>query len=312
MALAAALLPQLRSRRGRVVNITSDASVEAYETWGGYGSSKAALDHATRVLAAEEAGVRAYAVDPGDLRTALHQEAFPGEDISDRPEPASVVPALLVLVTGELPGGRYRARRPAAARGGTAGEHHPAPPLPAAPRPARPPSRPRPAAWPATRSGWRWPRREGPGHTTARTLPAAPAPRRPAGGQHQRHAAVGRRHRAPRRGRGRPRLHRPRRRQLGGRAARRARPRPGGARPRRGAPAPGGVRLRVARAAPGRPAPALADPPVAGGRPGGVPRRARPPDPVRLRRGRLADVVAPERLRHPPRQRRDAQRRAAP
>ena len=109
MALAAALLPQLRSRRGRVVNITSDASVEAYETWGGYGSSKAALDLATRVLAAEEADVRAYAVDPGDLRTALHQEAFPGEDISDRPEPASVVPTLLVLVTGELPGGRYRA-----------------------------------------------------------------------------------------------------------------------------------------------------------------------------------------------------------
>ena len=109
MALAAALLPQLRSRRGRVVNITSDASVEAYETWGGYGSSKAALDLATRVLAAEEPDVRAYAVDPGDLRTALHQAAFPGEDIGDRPEPVSVVPSLLVLVTGELPGGRYRA-----------------------------------------------------------------------------------------------------------------------------------------------------------------------------------------------------------
>ena len=90
-------------------SVTSDASVEAYETWGGYGSAKAALDHATRVLAAEEPLVRVYAVDPGDLRTAMHQAAFPGEDISDRPEPATVVPHLLALVTGDLPSGRYRA-----------------------------------------------------------------------------------------------------------------------------------------------------------------------------------------------------------
>ena len=108
MALTAALLPQLRTRSG-VVNLTSDASVEAYETWGGYGSSKAGLDHATRVLAAEEPALRVYAVDPGDMRTQMHQDAFPGEDISDRPEPTVAVPALLRLLEGALPSGRYRA-----------------------------------------------------------------------------------------------------------------------------------------------------------------------------------------------------------
>jgi len=109
IALTSLLLPQLRARGGRVLNVTSDASVEAYETWGGYGSSKAALDHATRVLAAEEPGLRVYAVDPGDLRTAMHQAAFPDDDISDRPEPASVVPRLMALVVGDVPGGRHRA-----------------------------------------------------------------------------------------------------------------------------------------------------------------------------------------------------------
>jgi len=109
IALTAALLPQLRPRAGVVVNLTSDASVEPYETWGGYGSSKAGLDHATRVLAAEEPALRVYAVDPGDMRTQMHQDAFPGEDISDRPEPAAAVPALLRLLEGELPSGRYRA-----------------------------------------------------------------------------------------------------------------------------------------------------------------------------------------------------------
>jgi NAD(P)-dependent dehydrogenase (short-subunit alcohol dehydrogenase family) len=109
IALTSLLLPQLRAREGRVLNVTSDASVEAYETWGGYGSSKAALDHATRVLAAEEPGLRVYAVDPGDLRTAMHQAAFPDDDISDRPEPASVVPRLMALVVGDVPGGRHRA-----------------------------------------------------------------------------------------------------------------------------------------------------------------------------------------------------------
>ena len=109
LALTAALLPQLRAHRGVVVNLSSDAAMEAYETWGGYGSSKAALDHATRVLAAEEPGLRVYAVDPGDMRTQMHQDAFPGEDISDRPEPTVAVPALLRLLDGTLASGRYRA-----------------------------------------------------------------------------------------------------------------------------------------------------------------------------------------------------------
>jgi NAD(P)-dependent dehydrogenase (short-subunit alcohol dehydrogenase family) len=109
VALTSLLLPQLRARRGRILNITSDASVEAYESWGGYGSAKAALDQATRVLAAEEPGLRVYAVDPGDMRTAMHQAAFPGEDISDRPEPDTVVPRLMTLVLGDLPSGRHRA-----------------------------------------------------------------------------------------------------------------------------------------------------------------------------------------------------------
>jgi NAD(P)-dependent dehydrogenase (short-subunit alcohol dehydrogenase family) len=109
LALTAALLPQLRRHSGVVLNLSSDAAVEAYATWGGYGSAKAGLDHASRVLAAEEPRLRVFAVDPGDMRTQMHQDAFPGEDISDRPEPRTVVPALLDLVAGDLPGGRYRA-----------------------------------------------------------------------------------------------------------------------------------------------------------------------------------------------------------
>jgi NAD(P)-dependent dehydrogenase (short-subunit alcohol dehydrogenase family) len=109
VALTAALLPQLRRTRGTVLNLSSDAAVEPYAAWGGYGSSKAALDHASRVLAAEEPALRVYAVDPGDMRTQLHQDAFPGEDVSDRPAPATVVPALLRLLDGALPSGRYRA-----------------------------------------------------------------------------------------------------------------------------------------------------------------------------------------------------------
>ncbi|HEV7886808.1 MAG TPA: SDR family oxidoreductase [Acidimicrobiales bacterium] len=109
LALAQAALPLLRRSRGRILNITSDASVEAYEGWGGYGSSKAALDHISRVMAAEEPDVRVYAVDPGDMRTQMHQEAFPGEDISDRPLPEESVPGLLALIEGSLPNGRYRA-----------------------------------------------------------------------------------------------------------------------------------------------------------------------------------------------------------
>ncbi|HYJ70744.1 MAG TPA: SDR family oxidoreductase [Nocardioidaceae bacterium] len=109
LALIRMLLPGLRTRRGRVVNLSSDAAVEPYEGWGAYGSSKAALDHASAILAVEEPELRVYAVDPGDMRTRMHQDAFPGEDISDRAEPESVVPALLHLVEGDLPSGRYQA-----------------------------------------------------------------------------------------------------------------------------------------------------------------------------------------------------------
>jgi NAD(P)-dependent dehydrogenase (short-subunit alcohol dehydrogenase family) len=93
-----------------VVNITSDAAVEAYEHWGGYGSSKAALDQLTAILAAEHPELRVYAVDPGDMRTQMQQDAFPGEDISDRPPPEESVPGLLALIEGSQPSGRYLAR----------------------------------------------------------------------------------------------------------------------------------------------------------------------------------------------------------
>ena len=91
------------------MNVTSDAAVEGYEGWGGYGSSKAALEQLSNVLAAEQPELRVYWFDPGDMRTAMHQEAFPGEDISDRPEPESVVPALRRLLAERPPSGRYRA-----------------------------------------------------------------------------------------------------------------------------------------------------------------------------------------------------------
>jgi NAD(P)-dependent dehydrogenase (short-subunit alcohol dehydrogenase family) len=109
LALVQAATPALRrARRPRVVNITSDAAVEAYPGWGGYGSAKAALDQLSSVLAAEEPGWLVWSVDPGDLHTRMHQEAFPGEDISDRPEPATVVPALLALIDSDRPSGRVR------------------------------------------------------------------------------------------------------------------------------------------------------------------------------------------------------------
>ena len=95
--------------RATVVNITSDAGVEPYPGWGGYGASKAALEHASRILAVERPDLRVLAVDPGDMRTEMHQDAFPGEDISDRPEPETRVPALLRLIEGDLPSGRYEA-----------------------------------------------------------------------------------------------------------------------------------------------------------------------------------------------------------
>jgi NAD(P)-dependent dehydrogenase (short-subunit alcohol dehydrogenase family) len=90
-----------------VLAISSDAAAVGYPGWGGYGASKAALDQLIQVLATEEPGLRAYAVDPGDMRTRMHAEAFPGEDISDRPEPETVVPALRLLVDGDQPSGRY-------------------------------------------------------------------------------------------------------------------------------------------------------------------------------------------------------------
>ncbi len=92
-----------------MINVTSDAAVEAYEGWGGYGSSKAALEQVTRVLAAEHPELRIVAVDPGDMNTQLHQEAFPGEDISDRQPPEDSVPGLLAIVYGDTPSGRYQA-----------------------------------------------------------------------------------------------------------------------------------------------------------------------------------------------------------
>jgi NAD(P)-dependent dehydrogenase (short-subunit alcohol dehydrogenase family) len=107
LAIAQLVLPRLPDG-GRVINLTSDAAVEPYEGWGGYGSSKAALEQLTAILAVEQPSVRVYTVDPGDMRTRMHQEAFPGEDISDRPPPEASVPGLLELIEGELPSGRYR------------------------------------------------------------------------------------------------------------------------------------------------------------------------------------------------------------
>ncbi|MGH2389388.1 MAG: SDR family oxidoreductase [Chloroflexota bacterium] len=94
----------------RILNLTSDAAVEPYAGWGGYGSSKAALEQLSAILAAELPDNRVYWVDPGDMRTQMHQDAFPGEDISDRPLPEVSVPGLLTLLTGDLPSGRYRAQ----------------------------------------------------------------------------------------------------------------------------------------------------------------------------------------------------------
>jgi len=102
-------LPQMPDGAA-VLDITSDAGVEAYEGWGGYGSSKAALEQLTAILAAERPGLRVYWVDPGDMNTQMQQDAFPGEDVSDRPPPEESVPGLLALIEGTLPSGRYQAR----------------------------------------------------------------------------------------------------------------------------------------------------------------------------------------------------------
>ena len=114
LALTQALRQTLKPG-ARILNITSDAGVEPYVGWGGYGSSKAALEQLSNILAAENEAWRVYWVDPGDMRTQMHQEAFPGEDISDRPLPEVSVPGLVALLTGELPSGRYKAREVAQA-----------------------------------------------------------------------------------------------------------------------------------------------------------------------------------------------------
>jgi NAD(P)-dependent dehydrogenase (short-subunit alcohol dehydrogenase family) len=112
-------LPHLRETGGTVINVTSDAAVEGYGGWGGYGASKAALEQLSNVLAAEEPAITVYWLDPGDMNTRMHQEAFPGEDISDRPLPETRVPAVLRLLEGRYPSGRYRAADLLAERVGT-------------------------------------------------------------------------------------------------------------------------------------------------------------------------------------------------
>ena len=111
LALIQAALPFLvQSPQGAILNITSDAGVEGYEGWGGYGSSKAALEQLSKVLAAEHPALKVWWVDPGDMNTQMQQEAYPGEDISDRPPPEESVPGLLRLLDDDAPSGRYQAR----------------------------------------------------------------------------------------------------------------------------------------------------------------------------------------------------------
>jgi NAD(P)-dependent dehydrogenase (short-subunit alcohol dehydrogenase family) len=110
LALFQRALPLLRGSAGRVINVTSDAAVESYSGWGGYGSSKAALEQVSSVLAAEHPELRIYWVDPGDMNTQMQQDAFPGEDVSDRLPPEASVPGILRLIEEDLPSGRYWAR----------------------------------------------------------------------------------------------------------------------------------------------------------------------------------------------------------
>jgi NAD(P)-dependent dehydrogenase (short-subunit alcohol dehydrogenase family) len=107
VALIQLALPHI-PEGGTIINVTSDAAVEAYDGWGGYGSAKAALEQLSAVLGAENPDLRVYAVDPGDMNTQMHQDAFPGEDISDRPPPEESVPGFVALIEGEFPSGRYR------------------------------------------------------------------------------------------------------------------------------------------------------------------------------------------------------------
>jgi NAD(P)-dependent dehydrogenase (short-subunit alcohol dehydrogenase family) len=109
LGLVQSALPLLRRAQGTIVNVTSDAAREPYDGWGGYGSSKAALEQWSNILGAEEPDVRVYVFDPGDMRTQMHQDAFPGEDISDRPPPESVVPSLRALLDERPASGRFQA-----------------------------------------------------------------------------------------------------------------------------------------------------------------------------------------------------------
>jgi NAD(P)-dependent dehydrogenase (short-subunit alcohol dehydrogenase family) len=110
LALIQLALPLLERSQGTIINVSSDAAVEGYEGWGGYGASKAALEQLSRVLAVEVPDVRVHWVDPGDMRTRMHQDAFPGEDISDRPLPEASVPGFVALVSEPHRSGRYQAR----------------------------------------------------------------------------------------------------------------------------------------------------------------------------------------------------------
>ena len=110
LALIQEFLPLLRRSHGVLINVTSDAAVEGYEGWGGYGATKAALEQLSRVLAAEEPQIHVYWVDPGDMNTVMHQEAYPGEDISDRPSPEASLPGFLHLLEVRPASGRYQSR----------------------------------------------------------------------------------------------------------------------------------------------------------------------------------------------------------
>jgi len=110
LALVQLALPLLQRSGGQIVNVTSDAAIVAYDGWGGYGSAKAALEQITNVLANEHPDLRIYRVDPGDMSTRMQQQAYPGEDVSDRPPPEASIPGLLQLIDAELPSGRYEAR----------------------------------------------------------------------------------------------------------------------------------------------------------------------------------------------------------
>ena len=195
MALTQLALPALqRAPAPTVVVLSSDAAVEAYPGWGGYGSAKAALDHVAAVLAAEHPDLRVYAFDPGDMLTAMHQAAFPGEDISDRPDPATVSPALLRLLDERPDSGRYRAADLLAT-----------PSDDTAPADTRAPASPCRPSWarPSRRSSAALARDEvrllvaaadrPVRHTRFRDLAALPSAGRPRRGQHLRHPGRGRR-----------------------------------------------------------------------------------------------------------------------